>query len=146
MQLKSESEVAQSCPTLSSPMDCSLPGSSTHGIFQTRTLEWVVMSFSNVWKWKVKMKWQYTALMYSISYLEPVCLEVPKRIHVYSILNASAINIQPRTWKLYLALIPFSLFMKYHKIVVYQIQYLINWWRVGFFLLSVPSHLSYAMS
>ena len=42
-----ESEVAQLCPTLSDLMDCSLPGSSVHGIFQTRTLEWVAISFSN---------------------------------------------------------------------------------------------------
>ena len=41
MKVKSESEVAQSCPTLSDPMDCSLPGSSAHGIFQAGVLEWV---------------------------------------------------------------------------------------------------------
>ena len=40
MKVKRESEVAQSCPTLSDPMDCSLPGSSVHGIFQARVLEW----------------------------------------------------------------------------------------------------------
>ena len=40
MTVKSESEVTQSCPTLSDPMDCSLPGSSIHGIFQARGLEW----------------------------------------------------------------------------------------------------------
>ena len=40
MKVKSESEVAQSCPTLSDPIDCSLPGSSVHGIFQARVLEW----------------------------------------------------------------------------------------------------------
>ena len=40
MKVKSESEVSQSCPTLSDPMDCSLPGSSIHGIFQARVLEW----------------------------------------------------------------------------------------------------------
>ena len=40
MKVKSESEVAQSCPTPSDPMDCSLPGSSVHGIFQARVLEW----------------------------------------------------------------------------------------------------------
>ena len=40
------SEVAQSCPTLCDPMDCSLPGSSIHGIFQARILEWVAISFS----------------------------------------------------------------------------------------------------
>ena len=42
----SESEVAQSCPTLCDRMDCSLPGSSVHGIFQARVLEWVAISFS----------------------------------------------------------------------------------------------------
>ena len=40
MKVKSESEVVQSCPTLCDPMDCSLPGSSVHGIFQARVLEW----------------------------------------------------------------------------------------------------------
>ena len=46
MKVKSESEVTQSCPTLSDPMDCSLPGSSIHGIFQARVLEWVAIAFS----------------------------------------------------------------------------------------------------
>ena len=46
MKVKSESEVVQSCPTLSDPMDCSLPGSSIHGIFQTRVLEWGAIAFS----------------------------------------------------------------------------------------------------
>ena len=41
-----ESEVAQSCPTPSDPTDCSLPGSSVHGIFQTRVLEWGAIAFS----------------------------------------------------------------------------------------------------
>ena len=46
MQEKSESEVAQSCPTPSDLMDCSLPGSSDHGIFQARVLEWDAIAFS----------------------------------------------------------------------------------------------------
>ena len=46
MKVKSESEVAQSCLTLCDPMDCSLPVSSVHGIFQARVLEWVVTAFS----------------------------------------------------------------------------------------------------
>ena len=46
MKVKSESEVAQSCLTLSDPMDRSLPGSSIHGIFQARVLEWVAIAFS----------------------------------------------------------------------------------------------------
>ena len=46
MKVKSESEVAQSCRTLRDPMDCSLPGSSIHGIFQARVLEWDAIAFS----------------------------------------------------------------------------------------------------
>ena len=55
MKVKSESEIAQSCLTLGDPMDCSLPGSSIHGIFQARVLEWgaivrerMLNSFSHV--------------------------------------------------------------------------------------------------
>ena len=46
MKVKSESKVSQSCPTLSDPIDCSLPGSSVHGIFQARVLEWGAIAFS----------------------------------------------------------------------------------------------------
>ena len=46
----------QSCPTLCDPMDCSPPGSSVPGILQERTMELVAISFSNAWKWKVKVK------------------------------------------------------------------------------------------
>ena len=46
MKVKSEREVAQSCPALRDPMDCSLPGSSIHGIFQARVLEWGAIAFS----------------------------------------------------------------------------------------------------
>ena len=46
MKVKSEREVAQSCPTLHDPMDCSPPGSSIHGIFQARVLEWGAIAFS----------------------------------------------------------------------------------------------------
>ena len=47
MKVKSESEVAQSCPTLCDPVDCSLRGSSVHGIFQARGLEWGAIDFSS---------------------------------------------------------------------------------------------------
>ena len=61
---ESEREVAQSCPTLSDPMDYSLPGSSIHGIFQARVLEWGAIAFSSEsvqgppnlpWDWKVRL-------------------------------------------------------------------------------------------
>ena len=48
MKVKSESEIAQLCPTLSDPTDCSLPGSSVHGIFQASVLEWGAIGFSQV--------------------------------------------------------------------------------------------------
>ena len=53
MKVKSESEVSQSCPTLSDPMDCSPPGSSIHGIFQARVLEWGASTFSALLDWKI---------------------------------------------------------------------------------------------
>ena len=56
MKVKSQSEVAQSCPTLRDPMDCSLPGSSVHGIFQARLLEWGAIAFSSYGRMNSK-KW-----------------------------------------------------------------------------------------
>ena len=61
---ESESEVAQSCPTLRDPMDCSLPGSSVHGIFQARVLEWGAIAFFDTY-----------ALIYSI------CLSLSDLLH-----------------------------------------------------------------
>ena len=49
-------KLLQSCPTLCGPIDCIPPGSAVPGILQARTLEWVAISFSNAWKWKVKVK------------------------------------------------------------------------------------------
>ena len=60
MQVKSESEDAQSYPTLSDPMDCSLPGSSIHGIFQARVLEWGAIEWTPI---KVKPKFAQQALI-----------------------------------------------------------------------------------
>ena len=51
MKVKSESKAAQSCPTRSDPMDCSLPGSSVHGIFQARVLKWGAMAFFEIQKY-----------------------------------------------------------------------------------------------
>ena len=58
MKVKSKSEVAQSCPTLSDPMDCSLPGSSVDGIFQARVLEWGAIAFSDFFLTLIKFKLQ----------------------------------------------------------------------------------------
>ena len=58
MKVKSESEVVQSCLTLSDPMDCSLPGSSVHGVYQARVLEWVAIVSLTEGIWKSWMKWR----------------------------------------------------------------------------------------
>ena len=71
-KVKSESEVTQSCPTLSDPMDCSPPGSSIHGIFQARVLEWGAIAFSDVscsgrqilYHWATKEAWGYQLLRF----------------------------------------------------------------------------------
>ena len=58
MKVKSESEVAQSCPTLSDPMDCSPPGSYVHGTFQARVLEWGAIAGSKRKEnWKEVGQW-----------------------------------------------------------------------------------------
>ena len=56
VKVKSESEVTQSCPTLSEPMDCSPLGSSIHGIFQARVLEWAASAFSGIYPEETKIE------------------------------------------------------------------------------------------
>ena len=66
MKVKSESEVVQSCPTLSDPMDCSLPGSSTHGIFQARVLEGCLIKNTMVADLLIFQLWLTDSLMIKI--------------------------------------------------------------------------------
>ena len=56
VKMLAAAKLLQSCPTLCDPIDSSPPGSPVPGILQARTLEWVAISFSNTWKWKVKVK------------------------------------------------------------------------------------------
>ena len=67
VKMKSESEVAQSCPTLSNPMDCSLPGSSIHGIFQATVLEWGAFSKTSYSECNVR---QHHQTKYSFQYFQ----------------------------------------------------------------------------
>ena len=75
MKVKIESEVTQSCPTLSDPMDCSLPGSSVHGIFQARVLEWVAIAFSCS---RTEMHWisNCKLIVKYIVVLKPDCIKL----------------------------------------------------------------------
>ena len=67
MKVKSEGEVAESCPILSDPMDCGPPGSSVHGTFQARVLEWGAIAFSDPYmstekkKNKALIRWNFVA-------------------------------------------------------------------------------------
>ena len=73
----------QSCPTLWDPIDGSPPGSSVPGILQARTLEWVAISFSNAWKWKVKVKSlsrvQLLATPWTVAYQAPPSMGFPRQ-------------------------------------------------------------------
>ena len=76
MKVKSKSEVAQSCPTPSDPMDCSPPGSSIHGICQARVLEWVAIAFSRTHT--------YTHTMAYKTYVERRQLQISETVHLFS--------------------------------------------------------------
>ena len=65
MKVKSESEVTQSCLTLSNPMDCSPPGSSVHGIFQARVLEWGAIAFFNSYLFKIVILYHTMIFLFS---------------------------------------------------------------------------------
>ena len=73
----------QSCPTLCDPIDSSPPGSAIPGILQARTLEWVAISFSNAWKWKVRVKLlsrvQLLATPWTAAYQAPLSLGFSRR-------------------------------------------------------------------
>ena len=73
----------QSCPTLCDPIDGSPPGSSVPGILQARTLEWLAISFSNAWKWKVKVKSlsrvQLSATPWTAAYQAPPSMEFSRQ-------------------------------------------------------------------
>ena len=73
----------QSCPTLCDPIDGSPPGSTVPGILQVRTLEWVAISFSNTWKWKVKVKSlscvRFFATPWTAAYQAPPSMEFSRQ-------------------------------------------------------------------
>ena len=76
MKVKSESEVAQSCLTLSEPMDCTLPGSSVHGIFQASVLEWGAIAFSS---WKLNEAYFLSS---QIEEAERICAQEPQEVRL----------------------------------------------------------------
>ena len=99
---QSESEVTQSCPTLCDSMDCSPPDSSVHGILQARVLEWVAISFSNAWKWKVKVKSfsrvQLLATPWTVAYQAPLSIGFSRQEYWSGVPLPSPFAHQSNTW------------------------------------------------
>ena len=83
MKVKSESEVAQSYPTLCDTMDCSPPGSSGHGILQARVLEWVAIAFSNFWAYKDQFLTFPAIFPFSLSLYLYTCMHVYMYIYLH---------------------------------------------------------------
>ena len=91
MKVKSESEVAQSCPTLSDPMDCSLPGSSIHGIFQARVLEWGAIAFSLIRADVVTSgEVLYVSYLFLCNFLCCIMLEISSHLSSSLLISSSA--------------------------------------------------------
>ena len=92
MKVKSESKVAQSCLTLSDPMDCSLPGSSIHGIFQARVLEWGAIAFSDQTRLNKPMQSSHYCLRACVcsvesDSLQPYGLQPARLLHPWNFLG-----------------------------------------------------------
>ena len=105
MKVKSQSEVTQSCPTLSDPMDCSLPGSSVHRIFQARVLEWGAIAFSDGSrvgdKYWLKQGSPTSRLQTSTSCLisSSIRLEIRCTVNVLSLNHPEIFPLTPNLWK-----------------------------------------------
>jgi len=89
MKVKSESEVAQSCLTLSNPLDCSRPASSIHGSFQARVLEWAASAFSGIYPEETKIEREtcillFIAALFTIArtWKQPTCPSTDKEVVV----------------------------------------------------------------
>ena len=94
MKVKSESEVAQSCLPLSNPMDCSLPGSSVHGIFQARVLEWGAIAFSESLSDLYFSQSGGNSLSFLVHSMTPSSLCSLWEIHLISSMILAFINVQ----------------------------------------------------
>ena len=99
MKVKSEREVAQSCPTLSDPMDYSLPGSSIHGIFQAKVLEWGAIAFSIALTKQTFVGKVMSLLLHMLSRLVITFLPRSKHLLISWLQSPSAVILEPQKIK-----------------------------------------------
>ena len=110
MEVKSESEVAQSCPTLGDPMDCSPPGSSVHGIFQARVLEWGAIAFSHSTIYGrsnlLKNKLYQVNIVFVNLETQSKVNEADSRVKYFPLFNAD-----PKSWSLIIPFLHLDVFL-----------------------------------
>ena len=106
-KVKSESEVAQSCPTLRDPMDCSPPGSSIHGIFQTRVLEWGAMLGGYNCGRILSIRNQ--------GILQKIFCWIVGRMHLYAVILLLVVCIDLLVHRVVLFLLPLNFILTYNK-------------------------------
>ena len=119
MKVKSESEVTQSCPTLSNSMDCSPPGSSIHGICRARVLEWVAIAFSIYKEWGLNKPCQWRTSAGPGTKLVLITLEYTRIINV-SISAFQSSDLKPSRKKLLFGFLCFLNGLYRHLDVIYQ--------------------------
>ena len=103
VKVKSESEVAQSCRTLSDPMDCSLPGSSVHGIFQARVLEWGAITPQFVYPFTYRPAFEWFPFFYELYCYKHICICIQIYKHKFLLLWDKALEMEllSHIWSIY---------------------------------------------
>ena len=119
LKVKSEREVAQSCPTLSDPMDCSPPGSSVHGICQARAPEWVAIAFSVYKEWGLNKPCQWRTSAGPGTKLVLITLEYTRIMNV-SISAFQSNDLKLFSKKLLFRFLCFLNGLYHHLDVIYQ--------------------------
>ena len=114
MKVESESEVAQSCLTLSNPIDCSLPGSSNHVIFQARVLEWGAIAFSKPVSRKAYISWRSRILFCFVSFLSNSFLKGNFSVLYTIVIRNHGLSLQLEHY------ITLSEFWKSHTFIILQ--------------------------